>query len=131
MLAINTVQIHFQNTANFLWTIFQRNNNYPVRIVCIEMLEYPFEENWANDVKNLRHKYGLSMDDVSVDEWKYLIKCSVKNHSLKCLTKTCDKNKKTQHLEFGGKLNEPPYLTALSPQTARIIFKVRLCRFST
>ena len=89
------------------------------------MLEYPFEENWANDVMKLRHKYGLSMDDVSVDEWKYLIKCSVKNHALKCLTETCDENKKTQHLEF-GKLNESPYLTALSPQTARIIFKARL-----
>ena len=35
-------------------------------------------------------------------------------------------DKKTQHLEFGGKLNESPYFTALSPQTVRIIFKVRL-----
>ena len=119
------MQIHFQNTANFLWTIFQRNNNYPVRIIYTEMLEYPFEENWANNVVKLRHKYGLSMDDVSVDEWKYLIKCSVKNHALKCLTETCDENKNTQHLEF-GKLNESPYLTTLSPQTARIIFKARL-----
>ena len=65
------------------------------------------------------------MDDVSVDEWKYLIKCSVKNHALKCLTETCDENKNTQHLEF-GKLNKSPYLTTLSPQTARIIFKARL-----
>ena len=108
-----------------MWTIFQRNNNYPVRIVYTEMLEYLFEENWANDVMKLRHKYCLNMDDVSVDEWKYLIKCSVKNHGLKCLTETCDENKKTQHLEF-GKLNESPYSTALSPQTARIIFKARL-----
>ena len=37
-----------------------------------------------------------------------------------------DKNKKTQHLKF-DKLNESSYLTALSPQTARIIFKARLC----
>ena len=61
-----------------------------------------------------------------MDEWKYLIKCSVKNHALKCLTKTCDENKKTQHLEFGGKVNESLYLTALSHQTARIIIKVFL-----
>ena len=92
-MGINTVQIHFQNTANFLSTIFQRNNNYPVRIVYTEMLQYPFEENWADDVLKLRHMCGLSMD-----EWKYLIKCSVKNHALKCLTKTCDENKKTQHI---------------------------------
>ena len=109
---------------------FQKINDYPVRTVYTEMLMYPFEENWANDVMKLRHKYGLSIDDASVEmkgmnEWKYLIKNSVKNHALKCLTETCDENKKTQHLEF-GKLTESPYLTALSPQTARIIFKARL-----
>ena len=26
-------------------------------------LNYPFEENWANDVMKLKQKYGLSMDD--------------------------------------------------------------------
>ena len=36
-----------------------------------------------------------------------------------------NESKKTQHLEF-DKLYESPYLTALSPQTARIIFKARL-----
>ena len=114
----------------FLWTILQKNNDDPVRMVYTEMLKYPFEENWANDVIKLRCKYGLSMDDASVEttginEWKYLIKSSVKNYALRCLTKACSENKKTQHLEF-DKLNESPYLTALSPQTARIIFKERL-----
>ena len=42
-----------------------------------------------------------------------------------CLTKTCNENKKTQHME-SDKLNESPYLTALSPQTARIIFRAIL-----
>ena len=70
------------------------------------------------------------MDDVSAEttgmnEWKYLIKRSVKNYAPRCLTKTCNENKKTQHLEY-NKLNESLYLTALSPQTARIIFKARL-----
>ena len=114
----------------FLWTILQKNNDDPVRMVYTEMLKYPFEENWANDVMKLRCKYGLCMDDASVEttgmnEWKYLIKSSVKNYALRCLTKPCSENKKTQHLEF-DKLNESPYLTALSPQTARIIFKARL-----
>ena len=77
----------------------------------------------------LRRKYGLSVDDVSVEttgmnEWKYLIKSSIKNYALRCLTKAYNENKKTQHLEF-DKLNESLYLTALSPQTARIIFKAR------
>ena len=53
-----------------------------------------------------------------------LIKSSVKNYAFRCLTKTCKENKKTQHLEY-DKLNESPYLTVLSPRTARIIFKAR------
>ena len=53
-----------------------------------------------------------------------IFKFFVSDH-LKCLTKTCNEDKKTQHLEF-GKLNESPYLTALSPRTARIIFKVSI-----
>ena len=70
------------------------------------------------------------MDDVSVvttgmNEWEYLIKSSVKSYAFSCLIKTYNEHKKTQHLEF-DKLNESRYLTALSPQTARIIFKARL-----
>ena len=51
----------------FLWTILQKNDDDPVRMVYIKMLKYPFEENWGNDVMKLRHKYGLSMDDSSVE----------------------------------------------------------------
>ena len=83
----------------FLWTILQKNNDDPVRMVYTEMLKYPFEENWANDVMKLRRKYGLSMDDASVEttgmnEWKYLTKSSVKNCALGCLTKTCNETRK-------------------------------------
>ena len=72
----------------FLWIILQKNKDDPVRMVYTEMLKYPFEENWANDVMKLRCKYGLSMDDASVEttgmnEWKYLIKSSVKNYALR------------------------------------------------
>ena len=75
-------------------------------------------------------KYDLGMDDASVEttgmnEWKYLTKSSVKSYALRCLTKTYNENKKTQHLEY-DKLNESPYLTVLSSRTARIIFKARL-----
>ena len=53
------------------------------------------------------------------------IKSFVKNYVLRCLAKASNENKKTQHFEF-DKVNESPHLTALSPLTARIIFKVRL-----
>ena len=50
-------------------------------------------QNISNNVEfELREKYSLSMDDASVEttgmtEWKYLIKKSVKNYALRCLTK--------------------------------------------
>ena len=89
----------------FLWTILQKNNDDPVKMVYTEMLKYPFEENCANDVMKLRCKYGLSMDDASVEttgmnEWKYLIKSSVKNYALRCLTKACSENKKPNILSL-------------------------------
>ena len=72
---------------HFLWTILQKNNADPVRMVYTEMLKYPLEEKWENDVMKLRQKYGLSIDDAYVEttgmnEWKYLIKSSVKNCAL-------------------------------------------------
>ena len=75
----------------------------------------------------LRQQYGLSMNDAFVEttgmnEWKYFIKSSVKNYALRYLTKTCNENKKTEHLEY-DKLKESPYLTGLSPQGARVTFK--------
>ena len=87
----------------FLWTILQKNNDDPVRMVYTEMLKYPFEESLANDVMKLRRKYGLSMDDASVEtpvmnKWKYLIKSSVKNYALRCLTKTCIENGKKPNI---------------------------------
>ena len=132
-LEIGVLPIEYEidiRRLRFLWTILQKNNDDTVRMAYTEMLKYHFEENWANDVMKLRRTYGLSMDDASVEttdmsEWKYLIQSSVKNGALRCLTKTCNENKKTHHLKF-DKLNESPYLTALSPQTARIIFKARL-----
>ena len=110
-----------------MWTILQKNNDDPVRMVCTEMLKYPFEENWVNDVMKLRQEYGPSMDDASVEktcmnEWKYVITSSITNYALR--TKICNENKNTQYLEY-DKLNESPYLTDLSLQTAIRIFKAR------
>ena len=69
-LGMGVLPIEYQidiHRLRFLCTIFQKNNDDPVRMVYTEMLKYPFEENRANDVMRLRRKYGLSMDDTSVE----------------------------------------------------------------
>ena len=68
-----------------------------------------------------------SMDDASVEktcmnEWKYVITSSITNYALR--KNICNENKNTQYLEY-DKLNESPYLTDLSLQTAIRIFKAR------
>ena len=83
----------------FLWTILQKNNDDSLRMVYAKMLKYPFEENWANDVMKLSQKYGLSMDDVSVEttsmnEWKYLRKVLSKTMSLSVSQKHVMKTRK-------------------------------------
>ena len=67
-LGVLPVEYEIDNRRlRFLWTILQKNNDDPVSMVYTEMLKYPFEENWANDVMKLRCKHGLSMDNTSVE----------------------------------------------------------------
>ena len=59
----------------FLKSILQKSHDDPVRMVYNEMLKYPCEKNWANEVMGLRIRYGLSTDDwhaetTGINEWK-------------------------------------------------------------
>ena len=53
-------------------------------MVYYEMLKYPCENNWANEVMGLRIRYGLSTDDwyvetTGINEWKHAVKYAVRN----------------------------------------------------
>ena len=51
----------------FLKSILQKSHDDPVRMLYNEMLKYPCESNWANEVTGLRIRYGLSTDDWYVE----------------------------------------------------------------
>ena len=52
---------------HFLKSILQKSHDDPVRMVYNEMLKYPCENNWANEVMGFCIRYGLSTDDWYVE----------------------------------------------------------------
>ena len=69
----------------FLKSILQKSHDDPVRMVYNEMLKYPCENNWANEMMGLRIRYGPSTDDwyvetTGINEWKNTVKYAVRNY---------------------------------------------------
>ena len=102
-VSTDTRIIRFDMHRIFLWVhLTTRNRKSRPRSKVLPGLAS--KENLANDVLKLRRKYGLSMDDASVEttvinEWKYLIKNSVKNYALRCLIKHVMKIRKSRVLK--------------------------------
>ena len=95
-----------------------------------EILKYPCENNWANEVMGLRIWYGLSPEDwyvetTGMDEWKHTVKYAVKNYAFRFFKSQCKKNKKTKNLCF-EKYLQSEYLTSLPPLLARLVSKAKL-----
>ena len=114
----------------FLKSILQKSRDDPVRMVYNEMLKYPCENNWANEVMGLHIRYGLSTDDwyvetTGINEWKHAVKHAVRNYAFQLLKSQCKENKKTKNLCF-EKYFQSKYLTSLPPLLARLVFTARL-----
>ena len=98
--------------------------------VYLEMLKYPGENNWANNVLDLQCKYNLPQKDENVNnlrwpDWKIMVKSQVKRSAFLTLFEKCLANKKTKHLWY-SKLGIQPYITSLDPATVRSVFKAHL-----
>ena len=68
---------------NFLKKILDRDQEDPVKRIYNEMLKYPAENNWANNVLDLRRKYNLpqSYDNIAnmtLPVWKKMVNDMVK-----------------------------------------------------
>ena len=67
----------------FLKKIIARDQSDPVKKVYLEMIKYPSENNWANNVLDLRCEYNLPQKDDNVNnltwpDWKIMVKNQVK-----------------------------------------------------
>ena len=84
----------------FLKKILDKNENDPVSQVYREMIRYDFENNWANNVLDLRVRYSLPLNYENVrllskGVWKSMVKEQVKSYSFSQLTEECSHNRKT------------------------------------
>ena len=76
----------------FLKRIIARNPSDPVKKVYLEMIKYPSQNNWANNVIDLRCKYNFPQKDGNVNnltwpDWKIMVKNQVKRFAFLTLFK--------------------------------------------
>ena len=95
-----------------------------------EIIKYDFENNWANNVLDLRVKYNLPLDDenirlLSKGVWKSMVKKQVITYAFSHLTMECSYNRKTWHFKLET-FQPSAYLALLPPDVARLILRARL-----
>ena len=121
-------EIH-KRQLNFLHHILMLEADDPVKQMYQQLLKYPFEANWSNEIMTLREKYELHQTDEDVSKmkrntWKRLVKKTVHKTALKELNDETKSLKKFQLPEY-QKLAVQKYLVCLRPQEARTIFQMR------
>ena len=97
------------------------------------MLKYGSEENWANNILDLRRKYNLPLKDESIGNMskpvgKSIVKRQIQYYVFNCLLESCQSNRKTALLRY-NKFKSVDYLTKLDPEIARVLIKARLRMF--
>ena len=97
------------------------------------MLKYPAENNWANNVLDLRRKYNLPQNDdimanMTWPVWKKMVKNMVKRFAFMTLFEKSIVSKKTKHLWY-ARLERQPYVISLDPAYARCVLIARVNMF--
>ena len=113
--------------------IIDRDQNDPVFQLYQEILKHSSENNWANNVLDLRRKYNLPLEDENISNmpkpvWKSIVKRKIQYYVINCLLKSWHSNRKTVLLRY-NKLKPADYLTKLDLPVARALIKARLRMF--
>ena len=114
----------------FLKRILDKEKGDPVYQVYDNMTKYQYENNWAKCVVTLRERYDLPLNDQNIKnmskfQWKKFVNERIRSFAFDFLLIRCQMNSKTKHLKY-EKFVQASYLTCLSPQIARMIFRARL-----
>ena len=91
---------------------------------------FPFENNWYNEVSDLRNRYGLTESEIelsqmSKERWKSIVTKNVLDYALDCLVKENSQKSKTSHHPAPIKLSIQNYFLYLRPADARLLFSIR------
>ena len=116
----------------FLKRILDKEKGDPVYQVYDNMTKYQYENNWAKSVVTLRERYDLPLNGIDQNirnmskfQWKKFGNERIRSFAFDFLLMRCQMNSKTKHLKY-EKFVQASYLTCLSPQIARMIFRARL-----
>ena len=112
----------------FLQHILQLDTSDPVRKVYHEQMQYEYEMNWANEVRDIKHQLEIKHDEEFVrrmtkNSWKTEVRTAVKEAARKKLNMECQKLKNVKRQYADLKTKE--YLLKLDPEEARIAFAYR------
>ena len=115
---------------NFLHHILTLNHQDPVQLMYTQQLKYKFEPNWANNVRDMRERYGILSTDIEISQmsknvWKNLVKKKVKQYALEALNNELMELKIGSHIGQYNSINQQNYMNTLPPSLARTLFQVR------
>ena len=83
----------------YLKRIIDRDQNDPVYQLYQERLKHSSEENWANNILDLRRKYNLPLKDENISNmskpvWKSIVKRQIQYYVFNCLLESCQVTEK-------------------------------------
>ena len=115
----------------YLKNVSGKKPDEPVLLAYKEILKFDSEDNWTNNLLGLLKLYNLLSNDENVmkmktEDWKLLVKNTLKREAFLQSEAQCLANKKTCHLSY-HRLKARDYSFRLEPKCARIIFRTR-CR---
>ena len=122
-------EIHIKQLT-FLHHIITLDDDDPVKTTYHQQLKYVYEPNWANNVEQLKAKYGIletedEMKNISREQWKNSIKRKVRAQVIEQLKLQALEQKYGQLLTYGDKLQPQQYLIDLPSTNARKMFHIR------
>ena len=132
-LELGIVPINFNihmAQLNYLHHILSLESWDPVLQSYQQQKMFPFENNWFNEVSDLRSRYGLTESEADISEmskerWKSIVTRKVLQYAFDCLVEENLQKSKTSHHPAPMKLGIRDYFLYLSPADARLLFSIR------
>ena len=133
LLELGVIPIEFEiksRQLNFLHHIITRDEQDPVRRCYNEQKKYPFENNWAKEMKETLGYLNLEQSEEDIaemtkDQWKRIVDEKIRKAALEELLNQKSKLKKGSLIDEGEELSTKTYFEDLNANEARSYFKIR------
>ena len=119
---------------NYLHHILELSDDDPVKLAYQQGLKLSHEPNWANNVKEMRLRYEISLSDeevsqLSIGEWKKIVNDKVDEVVFRELVQEAKASSKTKELDY-ELLECQKYLFTMDTFSARRIARLRSRTFA-